>query len=89
MHSAAPKRGYARAEILLEQHGIPHRILAADHREIKAWPLLKPGDPSGYKKFYNFLLKCENIITLQHCNSMDTPEILYMLISKLPGNKRD
>ena len=85
-----PKRGYARAKILLEQHyGNPHRILAAYRCEIKAWPLLKPSDHSGYKKFYNFLLKCESIMTLQHWNSMDSPEIICMLISKLPGNTRD
>ena len=61
------KMGYARAKILLEQHyGNPHRILTAYHRKIKAWPLLKLSDPSGYKKFFNFLLKCERIIALQH-----------------------
>ena len=33
------KRGYTRAKILLEQHGNPHRILAAYRCEIKGWPL--------------------------------------------------
>ena len=28
-------------------------------------------------------------MTLQHWNPIDTPEILCMLISKLPGNTRD
>ena len=28
-------------------------------------------------------------MTLQHWDSVDTPEILCMLISKLPGNTRD
>ena len=85
-----PKRGYARDKILLEQHyRNPLRIVAAYRCEIKAWPLLKPSDSSGYKKSHNFLLKCESIMTLQHLNSMDTPEILCMLISKLPGNTRD
>ena len=28
-------------------------------------------------------------MALQHWNSMDTPEILCMLVSKLPGNTRD
>ena len=90
MHSAAIKRGYTRAKILLEQHyGNPHRILTAYSHEIKASPFLKPSDPSGYKKFYNFLLKCESIMTLQHWNSIDNPGILCILISKLPGNTRD
>ena len=84
------KRGSARAKILLEQrYKNPHKILADHCREIKAWPLLKPSDFSGYKKFYNFLLKCESIMALQHWNSMDAPEILCMLILKLVGNTRD
>ena len=84
------KRGYARAKILLEQHyGNPHRILAAYCREIKTWPLLKSSDLSAYKKFYDFLLRCESIMALQHWNSVDTPKIICMLISKLPGNTRD
>ena len=64
-----PKSGYARAKILLEQHYENlHRALAAYCCEIKAGPLLKPVDPSEYKKFYNFLSKCESITTLQHWN---------------------
>ena len=61
--------------MLLEKHyGNPHMILAAYHREIKAWPLLRPSDPLAYKKFYNFLLKCESIMTLQRSNSTYTAE---------------
>ena len=75
---------------MLEQYyGSPYRVLAAYHHEIKAWLFLKPSGPSGYKKFYSFLLKCESITTLQHWNPIDTPEILCMLISKLPDNTRD
>ena len=83
------KRRYTRAKILLEQHGNPHKILAAYFCEIKGWPLLKPSDPSGYKRFYNFLLKYESIMALEHWNSVDTPEILCVLVSKLPANTRD
>ena len=56
--------GYDRATMLLEQHyGDPHRILAAYRKEIKGWPLLKPGDSSSYRKFYNFLVKCDSIMS--------------------------
>ena len=56
--------GYDRTKLLLEQqYGDPHRILAAYRKEIKGWSSLKPGDSSAYLKFYNFLIKCESIMS--------------------------
>ena len=56
--------GYDRTKLLLEQqYGNPHRILAAYRKEIKGWSSLKPGDSSAYLKFYNFLIKCESIMS--------------------------
>ena len=82
--------GYDRAKLLLEQYyGDPHRILAAYRKEVKSWPLLKPGDTSSYRKFYNFLIKCESIMSQQQWNSLNSPDILCTLTSKLPGNTRD
>ena len=76
--------------MLLEQHyGDPHRILAAYRKEIKGWPLLKPGDSSSYWKFYSFLVKCESIMSRQQWNSLNSPNILCTLTLKLPGNARD
>ena len=55
--------GYDRAKLLLEQHyGDPHRILVAYKREIKGWPSLTC-DSSAYRKFYNFLINCESIMS--------------------------
>ena len=82
--------GYDRAKLLLDQHyGDPHRILAAYRKEIKGWLLLKPGDSSAYWKFYNFLIKCESIMSRQRWNSLSSPDILCTLTSKLLGNARD
>ena len=50
---------------------------------------MKNGDSDGYRRFYNFLIKCESIMSRQQWNSLDTPDILCALISKLPGNARD
>ena len=50
---------------------------------------MKPGDAEACRKFHNFLLKCENIAQLQTWNVLSTPEIMCMLLSKLPGGKRD
>ena len=85
-----PEAGYQNAKLLLERHyGDPHRILAAYRKEIRGWPSLKNGDSAGCRRFYNFLIKCESIMSRQQWNSLDTPDILCALISKLPGNARD
>ena len=82
--------GYDRAKLLLEQHyGDPHRILAAYRKEIKGWPSLKPGDSSANPKFYNFSIKCESIMSRQRWNSLNSPDIICTVTSKLPGNARD
>ena len=84
-----PEAGYQKAKLLLEGHyGDPHRKRAY-RKEIRGWPPLKNDDSAGYRRFYNFLIKCESIMSRQQWNSLDTPDILCALISKLPGNARD
>ena len=56
---------------------------------MKIWPPLKPGDSAEYQNFYNFLIKCDSVMSKQQWNILDTPDILCTLISKLPGNARD
>ena len=46
---------------------------------------MKFGDAKAFHKFFDFLLKCESVSDNQQWNALDTPEILCMLISKLPG----
>ena len=85
-----PKDGFKTAKHLLnERYGNPHRIIAAYRREIKQWPHIKSGDAVAYQKFQNLLIKCENIGHLQSWNVFDTPDIMCMLLSKLPGSARD
>ena len=42
-----------------------------------------------HRKFCNFLLKCENTTQMQKWNVLGTPEIMCMLLSKLPSVTRD
>ena len=84
-----PEVGYRLTKTLLEEHdGNPHRMLVAYRKEIKSWAPLKQGDSSSYRKFYNFLIKCDSIMSLKQWNALDTPDKLCSLISKLPGNTR-
>ena len=70
-------------------YGDPHGVIPAYRKEIKQWPQIKPGDAEAYRKFHNFLLKCENITQMQTWNVLDTPEIMCMLLSKLSGGTKD
>ena len=83
-------RGYQTAVTLLEKtYGNPHKILPSYQKEVKEWPQIKFGDAKAFRKFYNFLLKCESISDSQQWNAMGTPEVLCMLIAKLPGGLMD
>ena len=41
------------------------------------------------ERFQNFLVNCEYIDHLQSWNMLNTPKIICMLLSKLPGSARD
>ena len=82
--------GYKNARSLLEEkYGNPHYIVAAYRKEIKSWPQLKPADGAAYRRFYNFLLKCESATYGQNWNTIDTPEMMHLVLSKFPGNLRE
>ena len=57
-----PEAGHEKAKQLLERLGDPHQILPAYRKEIRSLPSLKNGDSAGYRRSYNFLIKCESII---------------------------
>ena len=75
--------------LLHERYGEPHRITAAYRIQTKKWPHIKPGDSDTYGKFQNFLIKCRNIDQIQDWNVLNTPNVICMLVSKLPGSGRD
>ena len=41
-------------------------------KEIRAWPKIKSGDADGFQKFFNFLVKCESIMSKEAWNPLDT-----------------
>ena len=74
----------------MERHsGNPLKIVAAYRREIKKWPLIKPGDSAALKKFYRLLIKCQSITADITWNALNTPDTLCSLLAKLPGNMKD
>ena len=47
--------------------------------------MIKFGDAIDFRRFHNFLLRDKNVATGQKWNTLDTPDILCMLTSKLPS----
>ena len=78
--------GYSHAQGLFrKRYGDPHTILASYRKEVRNWPKLKFGDGKEFRVFCNFLVKCDGVAR-QHCwNAINTPDILCMLLSKLPN----
>ena len=72
-----------------KRYGNPHKILTAYRQEIKKWPLLKPSDAAAYRKFFNFLIKCESLADETNWSALNNPELLYTFISKLPISNGD
>ena len=85
-----PDIGYDTAITLLnKRYGNPHSLLASYMKEIKSLAPVNPGDAKVSRKFYNFVFKCETFSKSTNWNSLETPETLYVLVSKLPGGLRD
>ena len=85
-----PETGYETAVRLLNnRYGNPHYLLTSYRKELKALASVKPGDASGFRKFYSFVLKCETLSERTVWNALETPETLCILVSKLPGSIKD
>ena len=85
-----PTMGYQHAKkILVEKYGNPYHVMVEYRKEIKAWPIIRSGDAEGYQRFYNFLRKCESITQSAQWNQLNTPDVICMLLAKLPGHTRD
>ena len=85
-----PTMGYQHAKkILVEKYGNPYHVMVEYRKEIKTWPIIRSGDAEGYQRFYNFLRKCESITQSAQWNQLNTPDVICMLLAKLPGHTRD
>ena len=75
--------------LMHEIYGDPHKMTTTYQNQIKKWLHIKGGDSDAYRKFQNFLIKCENIDQTQGWNVLNTPDVVYILVSKLPENGRN
>ena len=49
---------------------------------------IKPGDAAVYKRLISFLIKCQSLVDGNQ-NPLDTPDIICMMLAKIPGNLQD
>ena len=78
--------GYTHAQGLLRQrYGDPHIVLASYRKEVRNWPKLTFGDAKGFRLFFNFLVKCDGVAKEHNWNAINTPDVICMLVSKLPN----
>ena len=50
---------------------------------------LKPGDAGAFWKLFNFLIKCQTMRAGSKPNPLDTPEMICMILAKLPLHLQD
>ena len=85
-----PEQCYRNAmELLRRQYGNPLRLLDAYRMEIKHMSPTKPGNISAFRKLFNFLIMCQFLSSSSQNNPLDTPEIICMILSKLPVHPQD
>ena len=88
--SDKPEQCYRNAmKLLRRQYGNPHRHLAVYRREIKHMSPIKPGDISAFRKLFNLLIKCQSLSRSSQNNPLDAPEIISMILFKLPVHLLD
>ena len=80
-----PEYGYNNAmAVPHRQFGNPQTLLSSYRKEVRQMVPLKAGDATAFRKLFNFLIKCQTIEVDGHYNPLDTPEIICMVLSKLP-----
>ena len=85
-----PDVGYTNAMNLLEkQYGDPHRLLASYRREIKQMSKIKSGDAVAFRRLFNFLIKCQTMSYGTSKNPLDSPDVICMILSKVPRHLQD
>ena len=72
-------------KLLERQYGNPFKLLAYYRNEIKRMTKIKLGDESAFRRLFNFLIKCQSLQYSYNQNPLDTPDVICMILSKIPG----
>ena len=77
--------GYTHAQDLLRQSYGDQHSLASCRKEVRNWPNLTFGDAKRFRLFFNFFVKCDGVTKVHNWNAINTPDVICMLVSKLPS----
>ena len=73
-----PEIGYDTAKTLLNKsYDNPHSLLASYRKEIKSLAPIVPSEVMDFRKFHNFVLKCETLSKITSWNSLETSELSF------------
>ena len=72
--------------LLEKQYGDPHKLLASYRSEIKQMSKIKSGDVLAFRRLFNFLIKCQMMNYGTSKNPLDSPDVICMILSKVPGH---
>ena len=77
-------------KILNNKYGDSRKILSASRKEIKEWPAVKEGDAAGFRRFFNFLVKCKSLLSENNINALiNNPNVICMILLKLATYLQD
>ena len=82
--------GYKNAKALLQkQYRNPHTILSSNRKMIKLMEPLKLEHVPACRRLFNFLNKYQTMGVGSQHNPLDTPEMICMILAKLPLHLQD
>ena len=81
-----PIKGYNRAKELLDkEYGDPYKVSVSYVNKVVSWPVIKPDDCQGLRKFSLFLLKCVNAMdNITYLSVLEHPPNMQKIVQKLP-----
>ena len=85
-----PKYGYKNAMKLLErQYGNPFKLLTCYRNKVNQMTKIKPVDAAAFRRLFNFLIKCQSRQYSHDQILLDTPDVICMILLKVPGFLQD
>ena len=51
--------------------------------------IITPGSAAAFRRLFNFLIKCQRLQYINNQNPLDTPDMICMILSKVPGLLQD
>ena len=62
-----------------------HIVLAAYRKGIKDLPVVKAGGTGGFRRFFNFIIKCNSLVSNKQTSPLiNNPDVICMLLDEFP-----